>query len=61
MGVAAIIVRLPEELWHTARLWASREGYENIVVVRALEEYRHRSHEDQGERQPGKSPALVIS
>ncbi|MFI5341816.1 MAG: DNA/RNA non-specific endonuclease [Candidatus Methylomirabilales bacterium] len=59
MGVVSITVRLPEELWQAARLWASREGNENTVVVRALEDYLSRSHEDQVERQPGKYAALV--
>ena len=59
MGVVSITVRLPEELWHAARLWASREGNENTVVVRALEDYLSRSHENEVERQPGKYAALV--
>ncbi len=59
MGVVSITVRLPDELWQAARLWAPREGNEDAVVVRALEDYLSRSHENEVEREPGKYAALV--
>ena len=38
MGVVSTTVRPPDELWQAARLWAPREGNENALVVRALED-----------------------
>ncbi len=59
MAVVETTVCLPEELWHAAQRVAACDGDVNTVILRALEEYLTRTHEDQVERRPGKYAALV--
>ena len=48
MAVVPLTVHLPEELWRAASRWASREGNENAVVIRALEEFLTRGALEDG-------------
>ncbi len=61
MAVVQKIICLPEELWHAAQAWAAYDGDVNTVLLRAVEEYLTRRHEDQVERRPGKYATLVAS
>ncbi len=60
-GRNPITIQLPEALWQAAKLWADREGDVSAVLIRALETYLARTHEEQVDRQPGKYAALVKS